>query len=239
MVAKEAKENGATIKFNQKVNSIEKKGDIFKIKTDNLELEADQVVNCAGLWSRNISDLLDQPHPAWVIEHQYAVTEEIPQISQLVEKGGHLPVLRDLAGSSYIRQEQRGFLIGPYESTCIIKSKAPPDNWGMELYPDDLDRIIPNILSGIELIPSLGQVGFKTIVNGPTIWLGKNTTKFQDILILPLTYGIAQSFLAEYLHHVKSTMGCHRLFWSFKIWFGPIFIQEKISETYTHNNKIV
>lgn len=251
-VAKEAKENGANIKFNQKVNSIEKKGNIFKIKTDNLELESEQVVNCAGLWSRNISEMLDQHHPAWVIEHQYAVTEEIPEISQLVKEGRHLPVLRDLAGSSYIRQEQRGFLIGPYESTCIIKSRAPSDNWGMELYPDDLDRIIPNILSGIELIPSLGQAGFKTIVNGPTIWLGDSlprcgATKIPGYFDFnSLTYGIAQSLaLAEYLGYIMLNQEQP---WDAIDYFDPLrydswandnFIQEKISETYTHNNKIV
>ena len=42
----------------------------------------------------------------------------------------------------------------------------------MELFPDDLDRITPNIAAAIDLIPALGEVGFKTVVNGPTIWTG-------------------------------------------------------------------
>ena len=49
-------------------------------------------------------------HPAFVIEHQYAVTDNIAEVTALDRP--ELPVLRDLAGSSYIRQEQQGFLIG-------------------------------------------------------------------------------------------------------------------------------
>ena len=54
-------------------------------------------------------------HPAFVIEHQYAITDTMPEIVEYkkkVPKG--VPVLRDLAGSSYIRQEGNGMLIGEY-----------------------------------------------------------------------------------------------------------------------------
>ena len=54
-------------------------------------------------------------HPAFVIEHQYAITDTMPEIVEYkkkVPKG--VPVLRDLAGSSYIRQEGNGMLIGKY-----------------------------------------------------------------------------------------------------------------------------
>jgi len=40
-----------------------------------------------------------------VIEHQYAITETIPALKGKVGDGERVPVLRDLAGSSYIRQE--------------------------------------------------------------------------------------------------------------------------------------
>ena len=50
---------------------------------------------------------------------------------------------------------------------------GPPSSWGMELFPDDIDRIAENIMCGIDLVPALGNVGFKTVVNGPTIWTGK------------------------------------------------------------------
>ena len=76
--------------------------------------------------------------PTMVIEHQYVITENIPIIE-------NIPVLRDLEGSSYIRKEGKGFLIGPYENDCQIKEWtdfSPPMNWAdMDLFPDNLDRL--------------------------------------------------------------------------------------------------
>eukprot|EP00966_Prymnesium_polylepis_P202238 4685448-Prymnesium_polylepis.1 len=43
-------------------------------------------------------------HPALVIEHQYAITETIPELAGKVGDGERVPVLRDLKGSSYVRQ---------------------------------------------------------------------------------------------------------------------------------------
>jgi hypothetical protein len=79
----------------------------------------------------------------------------------------------------------------------------------MELFPDALDRISDNIMSGITLVPALGNVGFKSIVNGPTIWTGDSLARVGRTKIPgwydfnSLTYGIAQSLsLAEYLSHI-------------------------------------
>ena len=52
-----------------------------------------------------------------------------------------------------------------------IKKNTHPGNitalfGGQELFPDNLDRITDNILKGIDLVPVIGTVGFKTIVNG-------------------------------------------------------------------------
>jgi len=88
-------------------------------------LTADAVVNCAGLWSRKFSNLLGMAHPALVIEHQYAITEAIPALAGRLGDGERVPVLRDLAGSSYVRQERDGLLVGPYEEGVAVR-----DEWG-------------------------------------------------------------------------------------------------------------
>jgi dimethylglycine dehydrogenase len=145
-VAKIARNNGAKFLFNQNVNSIKKieNNRAFKVTTEGGEIYvADAVVNAAGLWSRGVSEMVDLAisHPAFVIEHQYAITDKMPEIEALENR---LPVLRDLAGSSYIRQEGQGMLIGPYEDVCIVKKnwkQGPPSTWGMELFPDDVDRM--------------------------------------------------------------------------------------------------
>jgi dimethylglycine dehydrogenase len=143
-VANIARHAGAKILFNQHVQTIQKTNNSFQLTTKEGETyEADSVVNAAGLWSRGVTEMMDPSmcHPAFVIEHQYAITDTMPEIQALEHR---LPVLRDLAGSSYIRQEGQGMLIGPYEDVCVVRQdwkNGPPTSWGMELFPDDVDRM--------------------------------------------------------------------------------------------------
>lgn len=160
-LAKRARQNGAELLMNQEVNAIETQpdGTIRVSTTGGLTLESDIVVNAAGLWSKKVSALAGltdfKDHPCFVIEHQYAITESIPEVAALSADGQRLPVLRDLMGSNYIRQERDGLLVGPYEAECEVAElslgwdAAPPASWGMELFPDRLDRIMDNL----EVIP--------------------------------------------------------------------------------------
>lgn len=163
-LAKLAQTDGASIVHNAEVDTVTRQPNgTFTVSTVNGALyQADAVVNAAGLWSRKFSRQLglEDTHPAFVIEHQYAITETIPAlkgkvrtrrprralhcaISRAISRAGttlaiiistldpppplqptsrpqvrdgeRVPCLRDLAGSSYIRQERDGLLIGPYE----------------------------------------------------------------------------------------------------------------------------
>lgn len=254
-VSFEAKAAGAAVRLNSNATAVTRDtAGRFAVKTAQGEvLNADVVVNAAGLWARNVTSMMDTeiPHPAFVIEHQYVVTESV---SALADRPGLLPVLRDLAGSSYIRQEQKGLLVGPYESECRLKSQwvlGPPDEWGAELFEEDLDRITPNLAAASELVPSFGTVGIRSVVNGPTIWQGDSLPRVGRTAIAgwydfnSLTYGIAQSLaLAEYLGELMltgeqpfdGTDYFDPLRYSFK--HSEIFAHDKIVETYTHNNCI-
>ena len=60
--------------------------------------------------------------------------------------GERVPVLRDLRGSSYLRQERAGLLIGPYEDAPVVKrawraADGPPDGWAWDLFQPDLERL--------------------------------------------------------------------------------------------------
>jgi hypothetical protein len=81
---------------------------------------------------------------------RYVITDTVPEIAtRMLEGLPRLPVLRDLAGSSYIRQERDGILIGPYESECTIApwAKAPPDDFTFQLFEGDLERLEHNLLA--------------------------------------------------------------------------------------------
>jgi dimethylglycine dehydrogenase len=263
-VARLAKEHGATFKLNREVVDIEKTSDgDFVVRTsDGYEERGDILINAAGLWSKQISEMIDPSlsshHKCYIIEHQYAITEELPELKKLSEQGTRVPVLRDLAGSSYIRQERTGMLVGPYESDCAVRNyddgrgkwvTGPPSDWGHELFPDRLDRIEENLMAAMELIPSLGEVGITSCVNGPTIWTGDSLarvgrTHVENVFEMnTLTYGIAQSLpLADYLGGMildgeppfDATTDFDPL--RYGSWCGTSFTEEKIKETYSHNN---
>ena len=249
-LANEAKSNGALIKFNQEVRSINKIKDKFVIHTTNNDVfTSDIVINAAGLWSRKLSNMMGLYHPAMVIEHQYVITDNVP-----IQES--IPVIRDLKGSSYIRKEGQGFLIGPYEDNCQIKDWdqfSPPMNWAdMDLFPDNLDRISPNLLHAMELIPEIANVGIKQVINGPTIWTGDSLPRVGASSIPgwydfnSLTYGIAQSLgLAEYLFDIiiKEQQPFDAIDYfnpsRYGSWTNNDYVKHKIIETYSHNNHII
>jgi glycine/D-amino acid oxidase-like deaminating enzyme/phenylpropionate dioxygenase-like ring-hydroxylating dioxygenase large terminal subunit/glycine cleavage system aminomethyltransferase T len=265
-VSKEARAHGASVLLNTEVVSLERLATggfkvhaVDRVSGDKSIFECDAAVNAAGLWSRGVTDMMDSDalhHPAFVIEHQYAVTEAVEGVDS--KASSTLPVLRDLAGSSYIRQEQRGFLIGPYESECTVRSekewaRGPPPSWdGMELFQDSVDRLEDNLMSAMTLIPALETVGFKSVVNGPTIWTGDSLPRCGRSSIPgwydfnSLTYGIAQGLpLAEYLTGIildgEMPFDGTDYFDPLRYggWASDAFAEEKIKETYTHNNSVV
>jgi len=264
-IAKEAKSYGAIVSLNATVLKVEKKKQeggsfLVEIAEKNHEevVEADVVVNACGLWSQQLSaqlGLLDT-HPAFVIEHHYAVTEPIPLLAEMRRRGDRVPVLRDLAGSTYLRQEQDGILMGPYEALpgeAVHDEwgrKGPPMTWAWELFPDKLDRL-EDVLEHVvfETMPALQQVGFASVVNGPTIWAPDSLPRCGRTRIPgyydfnTLTYGIAHSLpLAEYLRSVvvdeeqpyDLARECDPL--RFGPWATDGFTKEKVIETYSMNN---
>lgn len=159
-ISKLAKADGAEFRMNAEVSTVSRRADgVFEVTLAGEVpevLEADAVVNCAGLWSRKFSNQLGMPHPAFVIEHQYAVTESLPQLEGRLGDGQRVPVLRDLKGSSYVRQERDGLLVGPYEEEVALHTEwpeGPPSNFAFDLFPPALERIEACLLSVMEVMP--------------------------------------------------------------------------------------
>jgi dimethylglycine dehydrogenase len=86
-----------------------------------------------------------------------------------VEFDGELPMMIDLDGEMYLRQEQNGALLGVYEKNSTPWSvKSTPWEYGeTDLLEPRLDDIEDALLQGFERFPSLGDAGIRRIVNGP------------------------------------------------------------------------
>ena len=103
--------------------------------------------------------------PSINMVHQYLVTDSHPEIEKLDYE---LPVVRDPDSSSYLRQEGKGLLIGPYEKDVAAWALDGMDwKFDMELLEPDLDRIADHLEKGMDRIPQFKDVGIKKIICGP------------------------------------------------------------------------
>ena len=139
----------------------------WEIDTEQGKVIAQVVVNAAGSFARQIAQMVGADLPIANMEHHYIVTGAI---QDFVDRDEEFPVMRDPYASAYIRQEQKSGLIGIYESSGITEawgpSGLPPWSSDAELFPDDLDRIMPWLERAMHCMPNMLDAGIKRIVNG-------------------------------------------------------------------------
>jgi dimethylglycine dehydrogenase len=137
----------------------------WDVVTDKGTVHAEHVVNCAGLWAREVGQLVGIELPVLAMEHHYLITEDIPELRG---RARELVNTTDYAGEIYLRQERAGVLIGTYELHGIVWSPLKtPDDFAMQLLPEDTERLAPYFEVGFRHFPALGRVGIRKAVNGP------------------------------------------------------------------------
>ena len=137
----------------------------WDVRTDKGTVHAEHVVNCAGLWAREVGHMVGIELPVLAMEHHYLLTEDIPEL-----KGRSHEIVNttDYSGEIYLRQERGGALIGTYEPHGIVWSPLrTPDDFAMQLLPEDFERLAPYFEVGFRHFPALGRVGIRKAVNGP------------------------------------------------------------------------
>ena len=164
--AKAARMGGADIITHTKVTATTQRPDgSWDIVTDKGSIHAEHVVNAAGLWAREVGAMAGLYFPLHPMEHQYIVTDDVPQI---YERDQEHPHVMDPSGESYLRQEGRGLCIGFYEQACKPWAvEGTPWNFGHELLPDDFDKINDSIEFAYRRFPVLQSAGVKSVIHGP------------------------------------------------------------------------
>ena len=165
-LASASRNMGAQIKRFSRVTAIERVGKLWQVTTPEQTYTCEYIVNAAGYRAGEVSALMGQYLPVVSMQHQYLVTESVPELEQM---DSLMPLIRDPDDSYYLRQEKTGLILGPYE-----KDARPhwadgklPENFAYELYPDDLDRLEWYIEQACERLPILGSVGVQRVINGP------------------------------------------------------------------------
>ena len=166
-LAKAARMGGAEVYVRTKVEELVHRPDgTWTAVTDKGSIHCEHIVNAAGLWAREVGAMAGAPVPIVPMEHHYLLTDDIDEIAAL---GGELPLVMDLDGEVYLRQEQKGVLLGVYEqnSTPWSVDGTPWDYGETDLLKPRLDDIADALAKGFERFPSVAKAGIRRIVNGP------------------------------------------------------------------------
>ena len=136
---------GATvIKHNRVAGAEVAPGRLLGLITEADVINAEHVVNAAGLWAKQVGRMVGLDLPFSPLEHHYLLTETIPEIASLDTE---LPMVVDFEGFTYMRQDQKEMLIGIYETRPQHWSMdAAPRDCGVELLPEDIDRIAEELV---------------------------------------------------------------------------------------------
>jgi glycine cleavage system T protein len=162
-LAKGARNRGVKIFENLKVTGITKtRGRVTGVTTDQGAIEAEIVINCAGMWGREVGQMAGVSLPLQACEHFYIVTEASPDVPR------NLPVLRVPDECAYYKEDAGKILLGAFEP--VAKPWALdgiPANFCFDQIPEDFDHFAPILEKATKRMPMLEKVGIHTFFNGP------------------------------------------------------------------------
>ncbi|MFC1878277.1 FAD-dependent oxidoreductase [Chloroflexota bacterium] len=162
-LAKGARMGGARILEGIKVIGIQQKdGQVSGVKTDHGEIEAEYVVNCAGMWAREVGKMAGVNVPLHAAEHYYLITEPIEGIHR------DMPIVEDPKHFAYYREETGGLMIGMFEPVAgPWGMKGIPQNFSFGELQPDWDRLMPYIEKAMGRIPVVKNAGVHKFFCGP------------------------------------------------------------------------
>jgi 4-methylaminobutanoate oxidase (formaldehyde-forming) len=163
-LARGARLRGAVVREHTRVTGIlTARGAVTGVRTDEGDVAAEVVVNCAGQWAKQVGAMCGVNVPLHSAEHFYVVTEQID--------GTHrdLPILRDPDGYTYFKEEVGGLVVGGFEPAAKpwVAPDALPYPFEFQLLGEDWDHFAPLMESALHRIPALHDAGIKLFCNGP------------------------------------------------------------------------
>ncbi len=249
-MASAARKRGARVVRFCPVTAVEPSGEGWKVTTDRGIIEADIVVNAAGYRGAEVAAMVGEFLPMVSLEHQYLVTEPVPELEALDAK---IPLLRDPDASYYLRQEKHGLILGPYEKGATPRwtDGKLPEDFAYQLWPDDLERLEWYIEEACNRMPLLGTVGVQRVINGPIPYapdgfpyVGPAVGKQNFYHACAFTFGICQAggsgrVIAEWILDGKPSFDT----WSldprrYDAYADQAYVVERATETYAEEYAI-
>ncbi|MCP4315558.1 MAG: FAD-dependent oxidoreductase [Hyphomicrobiales bacterium] len=245
-----ARQMGAQIeRFTPVTATVQQPDGSWIVETTKGNIHTQWIVNAAGLWGREVAAMAGLELPLVPTEHQYFVTETMPEIDAMDRR---LPSIADRDGEYYLRQEGKGLLIGAYEKDMRFWAEdGTPLDFGHELFEDDLDRIMDNVMRAMDRVPAAATAGIKRVINGPMIWSPDSNALFGPVPELKNYFccngiipGFSQSgglglMTAEWIVEGEPTLDMFA--WDlarFGEWADKKFTKARVEDQYTHRFKI-
>ena len=161
---KSARNRGALCLEGVKVTGIVvENGRACGVKTNQGDIQSEFVVNCAGMWAREVGRMAGVNIPLHAAEHYYAVTEKLDHLPL------DLPVMRDHDNCAYYKQDAGSLLVGQFEPNAVP--------WGQNGIPEDFsfdeidghfdEQMMPVLENSMARVPMLQQVGWRKFFCGP------------------------------------------------------------------------
>jgi 4-methylaminobutanoate oxidase (formaldehyde-forming) len=162
-LAKGARLQGATILENVPAIGVEqRRGAVSGVVTPYGTIEAEYVVNCAGMWARQLGARSGVNIPLQSAEHYYLITDKVPGVSS------SFPVIEDPGSYGYYREEVGGLMIGLFEPVCAPwKIGGVPEDFSFGEISPDWDRMGPYVERAMRRVPVSLEVGVRKFFCGP------------------------------------------------------------------------
>jgi 4-methylaminobutanoate oxidase (formaldehyde-forming) len=162
-LARGARRNGARLVERCKVTGIaQAHGQVSGVETERGPIRTEVVVNCAGMWGREVGRMAGVSVPLHACEHFYVLTEPMPEVPP------DLPVLRDPDGCLYVKEDAGKLLVGAFEPVAKPWGMAGiPDDFEFGELPEDWGHFMPFLEDAMRRIPALGRTGIRTFFCGP------------------------------------------------------------------------
>ncbi len=162
-LARGARQLGVAIHENVPVTGIERRdGRVTGVRTPFGSIAAEYVVNCAGMWGREVGEMAGVATPLHAAEHFYIVTEPIPGLPRT------LPVLRVPDECSYYKEDAGKYLVGCFEPEAKPWGMdGIPEDFCFDQLPEDIAHFEPILEAATARVPILCEVGIQTFFNGP------------------------------------------------------------------------
>ena len=163
--AKAARQRGADVIEHNRVVELNQRSDgHWNVVTEKGTVVAEHVVNAAGLWAKQVARMVGWEAPVSPLAHHYLITEAIPELEAL---DSEIPMMIDLEGFTYMRQEHNGVLMGIYEiDHKHWNMDGAPWDYGIELLQPNIDRVSDELALAMHRYPVLERTGISRWVNG-------------------------------------------------------------------------